>query len=112
MVDWLWIRDSDQHTPTVGRVCYSGVALVVYIEVGGSHFSVMGRGVVLSKVVGQVDVAALPVDLELALLGAVLHPVEPHVHGFRAFDFCSAIGETIGRRIVGGDSGRLVLRAA
>ena len=71
------------------------------MKVGGSHFDVVRWCMVFGEVVSQVQVAALPVDLELALLNAVLDPVEPHVHYLRASDFGSSVCKSVGGGVVG-----------
>ena len=90
--DWLWIWDS----PTVGRVCYHGVALMWDMKVGWLHFDVVGWLVVFGEVVCMIVVSGLPVYAELALFDSVLYPIEPHVHGFGLFNLGAAIGKPSG----------------
>ena len=52
------------------------------MQVSSAHAPVMGRGVVLGRVVGQIGGARAPVDVELALCLTVLEPVEAHVNRF------------------------------
>ena len=67
---------------------------------------------VLSEVVGEVEVSFLPVDSVLSLFDAVLDPVELHIHGLGSFYFRSAIGKTISGGIIGGQANGVCLLAA
>ena len=53
-----------------------------------------------SKVVGVVEFAFLPVDVELFLIHAVAYPVKTHVDGFGAFLFNGIVGDTGGSCII------------
>ena len=48
---------------------------------------VMGRGVMLTVVVSQVPFSWAPIDVELALAGAVLEPIEIHIYWLCSFLF-------------------------
>ena len=52
-------------------------------------------------IVGDVDVAGCPEDVELVLFDAVAYPVETHVHCTAAALFDSVIGNAIGAGVVG-----------
>ena len=56
---------------------------------------------VLAKVVAQVSTPWFPTHIELALLDAVLEPVEAHVHGFGMALLDGVIGYTVSTGIVG-----------
>ena len=61
---------------------------------------------VLGEVVGLVQTAFLPVDVELTLADAVADPVKPHVDGFGALLFDRVIGDAGGGAVVGLDGRR------
>ena len=42
----------------------------------------VGGGMMLSPVVGIIELAGAPVDAELFLAFAIVEPMESHVHGF------------------------------
>ena len=46
------------------------------------HNKVMGRRVVLGKIVTEVNAARFPINEKLAFPGAVLDPIEAHIDGF------------------------------
>ena len=54
----------------------------------------MGRIVVLGEVVTEVSAAGFPINEKLALLCAVLDPIEAHVNGFGCFLFDCAVGKS------------------
>ena len=53
-----------------------------WVQVGRSHNTVMGGGVVLGEIVTKVSAAGFPINEKLALPGAVLDPIEAHIDGF------------------------------
>jgi hypothetical protein len=57
----------------------------VAVEITWVESLVMGRGVVLRKVVTQVCVTGGPADVKVSLLNAVLDPVVEHVHSLVSF---------------------------
>ena len=65
------------------------------MEVDGSHFFVVGGGMVLGEVVSIIELSSFPVDCKLILFDHVLDPVESHVNGFGSFLFdcviCNAL---------------------
>jgi hypothetical protein len=63
----------------------------------------MGWGMVLGKVVGEIVFTGTPVNDELALLDSVADLVKAHVYGFGATLFDRFIGDTSGACIVGLD---------
>ena len=60
---------------------------------------------VLAVIVTQVATSWAPVNVEHALLGPVLDPVEVHVNGLGALLLHGAIGEAAGRSVVDLDGG-------
>jgi len=78
------------------------------MEAQSTHASVNGRSKVLRVVVGKIANAGLPLDDELAIVDAILEPIETHVNGFGAFLFNSSIEDATGNTVVScDDSGRL-----
>jgi hypothetical protein len=66
----------------------------VAVEIKRVELLVMGRGVVLCKVVTQVCVTRGPADVRLSLLNVVLDPVVVHVHILGSFlDNCFVCNE-------------------
>ena len=63
------------------------------------HNIVMGRRVVLCEVVTKVSAARFPINVKLALPGAVLDPIEAHIDGFGSFLFYCAVCETFCGRV-------------
>jgi hypothetical protein len=59
--------------------------LSVAVDIKRTESLVMGRGVVLCKVVTQVCVTGVPADVELSLLDAVLDPLVAHIHSLGSF---------------------------
>ena len=55
---------------------------------------------VLSKVICQVFLAAVPADIELSLLDSVYEPVESHIDCFASILFEDAIDDAIGSVVV------------
>jgi hypothetical protein len=60
----------------------------------------VGRWVVFSVVVGSVELAFDPVDLELILSDTVTDPVKVHIDRFGSFLFDHVVGDTRGGTIV------------
>jgi len=78
------------------------------MEVQRARAPVNGRSKVLCVVVGKIANVRLPLDDELAILDAILEPIETHVNGFGAFLFNRSIEDATGNTIVScDDSGRL-----
>ena len=78
------------------------------MQVFGAHATMVSWSVMLAQVVSLVGGARAPVDTELALLDAVLEPVEAHVNGFRTALFDCAVHDALSAFVVGLDgSGRL-----
>ena len=61
---------------------------------------------VFGDVVGKIVATFLPVDAKLALVGAILEPVEAHVDGFRSALLDGAMDDSSCCGIVGLDRGR------
>jgi len=64
---------------------------------------VHGSCEVLRVVVGKIASARLPLDDELAVLDAILEPVEAHVDCFRAFLFHRSVEDSAGHAVVSCD---------
>jgi len=78
------------------------------MEAQRARFPVNGRAKVLRVVVGKIANAGLPLDDELAVLDAILEPIETHVNCFGAFLLHSSIEDATGDTVVSCDeSGRL-----
>ena len=78
------------------------------MEAQRARFPVNGRSKVLRVVVGKIANAGLPLDDELAVLDAILEPIETHVNCLGAFLFDSSIEDAAGDTVVSCDeSGRL-----
>jgi len=78
------------------------------MEAQSARAPVNGRSKVLRVVVGKIANARLPLDDELAILDAIMEPIETHVNGFRAFLFNSSIEDATGDTVVScDDSDRL-----
>ena len=93
-----WI-DTPSHN--VGNYCIG--QLSSWLQVGRLHNTVMGRRVVLGEIVTEVSAAGLPINEKLALMGAVLDPIEAHIDGFGLFLFYDAVCETFRGRVVDTD---------
>jgi hypothetical protein len=63
----------------------------------------MGCGMVIGKVVGEIVFTGTPMNYKLALLDSVADPVKSHVNGFGATLFDCLIGDASGACIVGLD---------
>jgi len=78
------------------------------MEVQSARAAVNGRSKVLRVVVRKIANARLPLDDELAVLDAILEPIETHVNCFGAFLFNSSIEDAAGDTVVScDDSGQL-----
>ena len=91
----LWGINTPLHCSVCGR----------NVEDSWSDGAVIRGGEVFGVVVGEVNVARCPKNVEVTLADAVADPVETHVHGAAAFLFDCVIGDTIGACIVGLDWG-------
>jgi hypothetical protein len=76
-------------------------------EVCGTDLDVMGWWVVFGVVIAVVGGARAPADEEVALVGSILDPIEPHVDCLGPLDFGAAVGESVGCGVVRGDAGWL-----
>ena len=99
----LWDSGSQIDTPlqNVGNYCI--VQLRSWLQVGRSHNTVMGRGVVIGIIVTKVSVARIPMNERLTLPDAVLDPIEAHIDGFGSFLLYGAVCETFRGRVVDAD---------
>ena len=102
----LW--DSGSRIETLlqnfGNYCIG--QLSSWVQVGRWHNTVMGRIVVIGEVVTKVSAAGFPINEKLALPGAVLYPIEVHVHGSGYFLFDCAFGKSFCGRVVDADWSR------
>ena len=83
-----------------------------HLEVGRLHFDVVGRWVMLGKVLGKILTAGLPVDAKLTLSGTVADPIKAHIHGLGTPDFDQVIGYAVGHRVISLDGGGTLLWVA
>ena len=60
----------------------------------------MGRGMMLGKIVGGIVGAAPPINEKFALFDSVLDPIEAHVEGARAALFDGLVGNAGGAGVV------------
>ena len=65
-----------------------------------SHLLVVCGWMVLSKVICQVFLSAVPADIELSLLDSVYEPVESHINCLTSILFEDAIDDAIGSVVV------------
>lgn len=65
--------------------------------------TVMRWGKMLGIVVREIASSRFPLNDKLAILDAVLEPIETHVYGFGALLFDSVIEDAPGHAVVGGD---------
>ena len=63
------------------------------------------------EVIGAIEFAFAPDNVELALADSVANPVKTHVHGFGALLFDGIVGDASGGAVVGDDDGRWLLVA-
>ena len=90
---WINTPSQKQGNECVGEVL-SGV------EIGWAHETMVGGGMMLGVVVAKVLAPGSPVDLELALGGPILEPIESHVDGLGAFLLYCAVGKSDGSGVV------------
>ena len=70
------------------------------MQVGRSHDTVMGRIVVLGKIVTEVSAARFPINEKLTLPGVVQDPIEVHIDGFGSLLLYDTVCETFCGRVV------------
>ena len=63
----------------------------------------MGNGVMLRMIIGPVEAAFAPEDVELALADAVAKPIVPHVNGLGPFLLHGVVGDADGGAVVRDD---------
>ena len=99
----MWDSGSriDKPSQNVGNYCIG--QLSIWVQVGRSHNTVMGRGVVLGEIITKVSAAGFPINDKLALPGAVLDPIEAHIDGSGYFLLYGAVYETFRGRVVDAD---------
>ena len=68
--------------------------LMLGVEVGGAHMTVVSWGMVLAVVVAQVATTWAPINIELALAFSILKPIEVHVNRFGSLLFHGSICKT------------------
>ena len=90
----MWDSGSRIDTPSqnVGNYCID--QLNSWVQVARLHNTVMGRRVMLGEIVTEVSATGFPINEKLALLGAVLDPIEAHIDGFGYFLLYGAVCET------------------
>ena len=99
----MWDLGSRIDTPSQNVGNYYIGQLSGWVQVGREYTAVMGRRVVLGKVVTKVSAAGFSIKEKLDLPGAVLDPIEAHVDGFRYFSFDCAVGEAFSGGVVDAD---------
>ena len=92
MLPYLYINTPPQRVKKLRHECISEIPLL--------HMLVMGRRVVLGEIISQVGGSFLPVDDEMSLAGAVVHPVKSHFDG---------LGVSLLRIVVGYAAGALIV---
>ena len=60
----------------------SGTRSLGDLEVSGADQAMMGRGMVLGKVISEVLGARTPIHDVVSLADTILYPIKAHVHGF------------------------------
>jgi hypothetical protein len=65
-------------------------------QVTGTHQAVMGRAVVLGKIVRKVVRSSSPVHVKILLVDAVADPIEAHINGLRSTLFIGVVGDSSG----------------
>ena len=98
-----WDSGSQIDTPSQNMGNYCIGQLSSWVQVGRSHNTVMGRGVVLGEIVAEVSAAGFPINEKLVLPGAVLNSIEAHIDGFRYFLLYGAVCKTFRGRVVDAD---------
>ena len=78
----------------------SFVRIGVVVKVHWSDSTMVCSRVVLGRVVGQIVFSWFPEDVELALGGAVLEPIEAHGDGFATFLLNCSCEDSTGGNIV------------
>ena len=82
----------------VGRV--SGTRALRDLEVSGADQAMMGRGMVLGKVISEVLRARTPIHDVVSLADTILYPVKAHVHGFGLALAGGPVGDAGGAGVV------------
>ena len=83
------------------KVVASGI--VGYVEICRSQLLMMCGGMMFGDVIGFVQNAFFPVDVELSLSHAVANPIKAHVDSFGAFLFDGIVCDAGGGAVVGLD---------
>ena len=60
----------------------SGTQALGNLEVSGADQAMMGRGMVLGKVISEALRAGTPIHDVVSLADTILYPIEAYVHGF------------------------------
>jgi hypothetical protein len=69
-------------------------------QIACAHHFVMGEGMMLGKLVGEIDFTGTPMDDELTLFDSIADPVETHVNCFGSALFDCFVGNASGTGIV------------
>ena len=70
-----------------------------------SHFAMVPWRMVLCKIVGKVEFAGGPDEVELFLVDSIFHPPVAHVEGFGVFLVHFGVEHTLGVAVVGFEGG-------
>ena len=98
-----WDSGSWIDTPSHNVVNYCIGQLIISVQVGRSHNTVMGRRMVLGEIVTKVSAAGFPINEKMALPGAVLYPIEAHIDDLGTFFLYGAVCETFHGRVIDAD---------
>ena len=87
------------------KIVFGGRVSWRLVQICRADADVMGSGEVLGEVVGFVELALFPVDMELALAHSVTNPIKTHVNGLGAFLLDRVVGNADSGAVVGDDRG-------
>jgi len=73
------------------------------MEADWTHLAVVGGWMMFCEVIPFVVFARFPINLELPLSNAIVHPVKAHVNGFGSILFRSVIDDSFCTSVVGLD---------
>ena len=89
----------------------SGTRALGDLEVSGADQAMMGRGMVLGKVISEVFGARTPVHNVVSLADTILYPIKAHVHGFVLALASGPVGDAGCARVVSLDRSGALLAA-
>jgi hypothetical protein len=71
------------------------------MEIDRSHSFMMSRGMFLGEVVSMISGSGGPIDMKLALLYPISHPIKTHIHCFGLLLFDCIVDNAVGCSVVG-----------